>query len=884
MNSKDNQSDDAVSQGRALVRAIEALEAVASTDPVAGALAAQLTTAYRDQLSAIAEAAPPSAAEAILKEQALMKSRRRCCVCHQFAGEDINVFNIDPNALDAPSSLDDAIVLCLRCNAEAVYARSQPITDGKYSTQELQRHRDLWWEWCEEHPDVTIPTSLPGVHGEHVYMPLPLPDTGILSEPGPLPPGSRLPYPRNRRFTGRIEALNSLARALLPHAHTRPTPVLITQTTHGMGGMGKTQLAIEFAYRYGRFFSGIHWLDGTRPSNLGAEIAACGEEMDLPHWPERRHPEKVSRTLEEWHKGGTRLVIVDDLDGKDEEAAREWLDRVSGGPLRILLTSRRSSWPDDLPLNPLPLDAFAPQESLRFLRQYLPESRTTDAELESLAEQLRHLPLAIDLAGHYLSSHSYVSASNYLRLMKTAWDGVTTAEWRQHLNGEEHNLDQAATFALSWERVTNENTRRLFLLAGHCAPGHPIPGELLQDAAGLKIEDCVKGLVDLSGLGLLHAEETGDSIIHPVLAEYARTLPDADELLPALAEALAHLANSATKLMKQTDTPSYFFPLLPHVCSVIERIEGQSLETMEAMGTLWNSLGSYQDQTGEYNEARASFERALAIWQRVYGDISAQSATAHSNLGGILQGLGDLEGALESFERALAIDEGTYGPDHPDVARDLNNLGGVLVAIGDPRGAWSAYVCALAILKYVLGEDHPEVATQLTKVGAALRSQNDLVGAREAFESALSIFEQVYPSGHPQVRAVKEILESLAAQESVTPSSQFAMYPVFVDEAGRYYLCPGCGTVREEDVDKDGEISEVKYHELDGDTLPEDVVEKARDTLGQIAAQKAGRVAIERIRAASRAVQQHPYYDVSRGASEDARPVARSSSTGKATT
>jgi tetratricopeptide (TPR) repeat protein len=876
MNSEQNRPDQEVSQGRALVRAIEALEAVISDDPVAGALAAQLTAAYRGQLADIAETAPPSAAEAIIKEQALMKSRRRCCVCHQFAGEDINVFNIDPDAVESPANLDDAIVLCLRCNAEAVYARSQPVTDGKYSTQELQRHRNLWWEWCEEHPDVTIPTSLPGVHGEHVYMPLPLPEADILPEPGPLPPGSRLPYPRNRRFTGRMEALNTLAHALLPHPHTRPTPVLITQTIHGMGGVGKTQLAIEFAYRYGRFFSGIHWLDGTHLDNLSAEIAACGEEMDLPHWPERRHPEKVTRTLEEWHKGGTRLVILDDLDGRDEDAVREWLNRISGGPLRILITSRRIEWPEDIFLNPLPLDAFTPEESLVFLRQYLTESRTTDAELETLAEQLRYLPLSIDLAGHYLSNHSYVSASNYLRLMKTAWDGVMTTEWRQYLDASQHNLDQAATFALSWERVTDDNTRLLFLLAGHCAPGHPIPGELLQQAAGLELEDCVKGLVDLSGLGLLHAEETGASIIHPVLAEYARTLPDADELLPNLAEALAQLAHSTAKLMKQTDTPSYFFPLLPHVCSVIERVEGQRLETVEALGTLWNSLGAYQDQAGEYNDARASFERALTIWQKIYGDISAQSATAHSNLGGILQGLGDLEGALESFERALAIDEGTYGPDHPDVARDLNNLGGVLVAIGDPKGAWSAYVCALAILKYVLGDDHPEVATQIMKVGVALRSQNDLTGAREAFESALDIFEQVYPSGHPQVRAVKEILESLAAQESVTPTSQFSMYPVYIDETEKYYLCPGCGTVREEDLDDDGEVAEVRYHELDGDTLGDDIVEKARHTLGELAAQKAGRMAIERIRAASVAVQQHPYqYHVTKGAGEEGQAEAR---------
>jgi hypothetical protein len=112
--------------------------------------------------------------------------------------------------------------------------------------------------------------------------PAALPDLKVLSDPGLLPPGSRLPLLRNALFTSRTEALKELARILLSSA--APT-ALVTQAISGMGGVGKTQLAVEFAYRYRRFFQGVHWVDASVPLNIAAEIALCGTAMNLSDWP-----------------------------------------------------------------------------------------------------------------------------------------------------------------------------------------------------------------------------------------------------------------------------------------------------------------------------------------------------------------------------------------------------------------------------------------------------------------------------------------------------------------------------------------------------------------------------------------------------------------------
>ncbi len=105
------------------------------------------------------------------------------------------------------------------------------------------------------------------------YVPPRVPDPGQVPEPGRLPPGSRLPFDRNALFTGRSEPLLDLARGLL---HGQVASALITQAIQGMGGIGKTQLAVEFAYRYGRFFHGVHWLNCAVPGAISAEIAVCG--------------------------------------------------------------------------------------------------------------------------------------------------------------------------------------------------------------------------------------------------------------------------------------------------------------------------------------------------------------------------------------------------------------------------------------------------------------------------------------------------------------------------------------------------------------------------------------------------------------------------------
>jgi len=657
-----------------------------------------------------------------------------------------------------PGFAPDVVVFATACPVPA-----QAKDKAKARARELGLPEPYYWgrweldERLKGQPGTAEEFFLPtGVRRPYIPEIPPAPE--ILPEPGKLPPGYRLPFTRNALFTGREDRLKDLARALL---HDQSPSALVTQAVAGMGGVGKTQLVVEFVYRYGRFFHGVHWLNAGSPAGLGAEVAACGAAMGLKPWPEKR-PEQVARTLEAWRRGGARLVVLDNLEAVDP--AREWLGRLSGGGVRVLVTARRQDWPRDLGLDPLRLEVFSEGESLEFLREYLGEGRATDAELDRLAERLGHLPLALELAGRYLESPSRLRVDEYVEKIEEIYAHPSMADWKKKLGSPTgHDLDLAKTFAASWDRVEDEVACRVFLMVGWCAPNQPVPCEVLEKAADLDTERCDEAVGVLAGLGLVEVEDPqAGPLVHPLLGEFARALADAGETLPALVGALRSLAGEAI----DTELPQRFTPLRSHLETVAPAAE---LAELEQAGSLWNALGRQLRRLADYASARTALERALGIDEQVYGPEHPKVARDVNNLGGVLRDQGDLAGARECYERALGIDERVYGPEHPKVAIRVNNLGRVLRAEGDLVGARECYERTLGIDERVYGLEHPKVAIRINNLGMVLKDQGDLVGARGCYERALGIDERVYGPEHPKVAIrVNNLGRVLRAQGDLT--------------------------------------------------------------------------------------------------------------------
>ena len=637
---------------------------------------------------------------------------------------------------------------------------------------------------------------------------LPLDD---VPSPAPLPPGSRLPHARNPLFVGRERDLSRLA-TVLKGGGTAAIGQIAAAT--GLGGIGKTQLAVEFAHRYGHYFAGgVFWLSCADPAVVPAEVAACGgvRGLDLrPDFGSLKQDDQIALVLAAWQSPLPRLLVFDNCE--DPDLLSRW--RPPTGGAQVLVTSRRSSWDPALGVEPLPLDILPRAESVALLRKFRPELAAEDPGLDAICKELGDLPLALHLAGSYLYELRFSAAGSPAALLADlqspallehpALQGLT--EGRSPTGHERH---VARTFALSFGQLDAEDPRdalaiRALARAARFAPGEPIPRDLLKKTfatGGDTAEELAaeRALRRLNDLGLLEADTAGALRLHRLLARFVDALGADPEAADTVEQAL--FVEAARINGRGFPAPLRLWAgHLRHIAA------GAELRGGERAGSLWNELGYHLKSAGAYIDAkdayeralpigeaaygldhpnvairvnnlgdvlrelgdlpgaRAAFERALQIDEAAYGPDHPKIAIFVNNLGLVLRDLGDLPGARAAFERALRIDEAAYGPDHPDVAVDVNNLGNVLQDLGDLPGARAAYERALRIDEAALGPDHPNVAIRLHNLGSVLHDLGDLLGARAAHERALRIFEAALGPDHPDARLARENLATLGPE------------------------------------------------------------------------------------------------------------------------
>ncbi|GEM_PF-1493573 len=403
-----------------------------------------------------------------------------------------------------------------------------------------------------ESADMSNPPADLGVALSPGYVPQPFPDPVIIPPPGPLPAGSRVPYMRNPNFVGREAALRAAAGALLQPSESA---VLVPQLVSGMGGIGKTQFAVEFAYRYGRFFKGVHWLNAGNPESIEAEIAACGLAQGVTPWPETL-PEQVTATLRSWALDGPRLVIVDDL--QDEAAATTWLPKLASNAVHLLITSRKAMLAETTNLTRLDIGVLSPDESLCLLHNMFGNVRTGDPEdeLQHLIERIGNLPLPLELAGRYLLAHPKLSIAAYLaRLQVTDFSPLQM------------------TFDISWKQLLDDPARQILEIMAYCAPGNPIPVGMLRVASGVEdIKAFETAISHLINHAFIQTDPSQLPLIHPLIAEYVRLeIPPEQRkvLLGSLMDALEEASTGAL----QSGRPENFALLQPHLEAVLAHLE-----------------------------------------------------------------------------------------------------------------------------------------------------------------------------------------------------------------------------------------------------------------------------------------------------------------------
>jgi len=574
------------------------------------------------------------------------------------------------------------------------------------------------------------------------------------------PPLHNLPFSTlGPLFTGRDEALRHLEESL---AHPGGAAAIVqSEAIHGLGGIGKTRLAVEHAWRCGHRYTAAWFVQADSPENLRRGLGALAGPalLYLPEWQESEDAVvgAVLRWLRE-HPGW--LLILDNVDTKEAATAvREILPFLTGG--RVLLTSRLSRWPPDLKKQEL--ETMTPDNAVRFLLHRTETDREIaaddPAQARRLADVLGGLPLALEQAAAYIGTNR-MRFADYLE------------EWEKDRAGligwyDAQTMRYPAPVAVTWKKTFDQlgpTAGALLRLTAFLAPD-PIliemfeEGEvLLRQAAELLAEETDRetdsaplqaAVADLAAYSMAARLDRQTIVVHRLVQEALRGQIPGERRGPWIDLSL-QIVNRFTPA-GASDVRSWpvWDRLRPHATAVVAWADDAGIT--DPTSRLMNNLGQLVKAKGLYAEAEPLMIRSLAIAELSYGNEHSEVAIRLNNLAALLKDTNRLAEAEPLMRRALAIDEAAFGNEHPDVARDLNNLAQLLKATNRLAEAEPVMRRALAIDEAAFGNEHPRVAGELSNLALLLQATNRMAEAEPLIRRALAIDEAAFGNEHPEV-------------------------------------------------------------------------------------------------------------------------------------
>jgi tetratricopeptide (TPR) repeat protein len=556
--------------------------------------------------------------------------------------------------------------------------------------------------------------------------------------PGQQPEISNL-VARNPNFTGRDDLFSRLSE----HLTAGSAVVVHAHAVYGLGGIGKTQLALEYAHRYQAHYDLIWWITAEQHLAIPGQLVALARRLGLPDAPEQA--ETIRSLWDELRRRDRWLLIFDDAD-QPADVRPYW---PPGGRGQVLITSRNPAWSGLA--TPLAVDVLPREQSIAFLVRRIGGDQDLNT-VGTLAQILGDLPLAMEQAAAYIEETA-IPVGQYVRLF-----GQRAKELFA-LGRPSNSQDTIATiWTLSLERIRTASPAAEDLLTV-CAflAADDIPRDLLPDHAGVLPESLAAMAADplvwqqtigvLRRYSLITATEQTLSV-HRLVQAVVRHDLALDQAGSWAVAGLALIEQAFPDQAYEFDYRPACAQLLPHAMAVIKHV-AELAGDIDTTASLLNKLGLYLWGGGEYSQARPLLERAVAICEAHPGVDYPQIALGHNALGLVLHSEGNHTTARAHLDRAVAICEAHLGADHPDTARSLNDLANVLGAQGDLDGARALHERALAIREAHLGADHPDTARSLNNLATVLLSQGDLDGARALYQRALAIREVRLGPDHP---------------------------------------------------------------------------------------------------------------------------------------
>ena len=603
--------------------------------------------------------------------------------------------------------------------------------------------------------------------------------TSKQQDPRAAPESHRLwnvPFRRNPFFTGREEVLHQLHERLTTR---RSAAVSQAQALSGLGGIGKTQLAVEYAYRHRQDYQAVLW---ARAESSEAVISSYFAIAGLLRLPEReaREQELTVQAVKTWLQTHRDWLLI--LDNADELALLpDFLPLVPGG--HLLLTTRAAA--TGQLAQRLEIATLLPEQGAVFLLRraglLAPEAELAQASAGQrelalrLSQELGGLPLALDQTGAYVEETG-TDLAGYWPLYQQ--HRAALLRERRGLVVD-HPEPVATTWSLAFARVAAKQPAAadLLRLCAFLAPD-AIPEEVLIAGAsqlgpapaagaanGLLLNQAIEALRAYSLVQRDPAEKSL-SVHRLVQAVLQDALSETERR--SWAERAMRAVNAALP-DEQYDTWAYDTwaqreRLLPQALAAAQSIEHYQLTSEEAGRVLYQTA-LYLHDRARYTEAEPLFQRARRVWEQALGPEHPLVASLLYNLALLYLEQGKYAEAEPLFQRALRIREQALGPEHPLVAAPLTDLAILYREQGKYAEAEPLFRRVLRIWEQQVGPEHLDVARPLTGLAILYLEQGKYAEAEPLYQRALRIWEQQLGPDHPDVAAPLHGLANLYSRQ-----------------------------------------------------------------------------------------------------------------------
>ena len=567
-------------------------------------------------------------------------------------------------------------------------------------------------------------------------------------------------FERYPHFVGRDQLLSDL--------HTRLSDTSAQKYNHrvaiyGCGGIGKTQIAIEYTYRYAHFYENVFWISAKDQSALFAGFQEIANVTGCALSDVK--PEEQAKVVLAWLRKHSRwLLVLDNLD--DISVAKGYLPEMSEGHHTLITT--RNPFSIDIPAEGFEIPLFGSEEAIELLR-IRSETASSNFEAQVASEivfELDHLPLAIEQAAAFIRKATK-SLSEFLFIYGKSRKAFLQ---RPPAGNDTYSNSLAATFLLSFNKVKEmENglraTKLLQLLSflnpdgilidvlrsGSEQPEHPLRELISDDLVFYETVETLAqfSLVRRSGGDMLIVHRLIQAVVKDGLTESeicawrGKIVDMCDFALPHRVMIDKPFPNDVIPLSRLVST-QFLSPLLDaaEICN-------------EKAATTLRRFGWFLQEDGKYDDSERLVQQSVMIYKRLFGEECENCLLAMNRLARIYNYQGRLKESGSLGRHVLEVSKRVLGEEHSGTLEAKDSLAVIYSSMGEFTEAVALGEAVLEARKRIFGEEHPDTLNIMATLASTYWSMGKLMEAMHLDEKVFEAQRRILGEEHPTTLIIK---------------------------------------------------------------------------------------------------------------------------------